>query len=177
MGTRSITIFKDTDGEEIAVLYRHFDGCPSGHGAQLKELLAGRKIINGIFTNAAVKNQSFNGIGDLVVRFIVGLKTRLHENALITAEILKGMPGHRLEPSPSSQETPGGIYLYPAGARDIGEEYTYTISLTNGTYGETKIKLKVEGHDRVLFDGLVDNFDPERAMATLYSGDGVHDEG
>lgn len=31
MGTRSLTVMKDT-GNEIAVLYRQFDGYPEGHG-------------------------------------------------------------------------------------------------------------------------------------------------
>ena len=31
MGTRCLTIFKEADGEEIAVLYRQIDGHPEGH--------------------------------------------------------------------------------------------------------------------------------------------------
>jgi len=40
MGTRSLTIFFDGDrDEEIAVMYRQFDGSPEGHGALLAEFL------------------------------------------------------------------------------------------------------------------------------------------
>lgn len=51
MGTRSITIMQDLSekGEidEIAVLYRQYDGYPSGHGAELAQFLAPFKVVNG----------------------------------------------------------------------------------------------------------------------------------
>ena len=53
MGTRSLTVLYDTkypeqDAEEIAVLYRQFDGYPDGHGAELDEFLKDMVIVNGI---------------------------------------------------------------------------------------------------------------------------------
>ncbi len=45
MGTRSLTIF---DGrQEVAVLYRQFDGYPEGHGRELADFLAGYRITDG----------------------------------------------------------------------------------------------------------------------------------
>ena len=37
------------------------------------------------------------------------------------------------------KKEPGGIYLYPAGARDVGEEYVYVVSGVIG--GEPTIKV------------------------------------
>lgn len=60
MGTRSITRFLDHDGgDEICCMYRHFDGYPSGHGADLCKCLA---------------NIEHNGIHCLVASVIVYFK-------------------------------------------------------------------------------------------------------
>ena len=47
MGTRSITVFEDEDGEEIARLYRQMDGYPEGHGLDMAHFLEGNQIVNG----------------------------------------------------------------------------------------------------------------------------------
>jgi hypothetical protein len=53
------------------------------------------------------------------------------------------------------KEKVGGIYLYPAGTRDVSEEYIYTVLLKEG-------KLHVICEDtydkRILFAGTVDEF-------------------
>ena len=47
MGTRSLTTFDDEwKNEEIAVLYRQYDGYPQGHGKELFEFLDGRKVMH-----------------------------------------------------------------------------------------------------------------------------------
>jgi len=55
----------------------------------------------------------------------------------------------------------GNVYLYPAGTRDTGEEFIYTITPSN------PIGIKVEsiygGGESVLYNGPVDNFDPAAA--------------
>ena len=43
MGTAALTVIQDEQGDEIAVLYRHYDGYEEGHGADLKECLTGVK--------------------------------------------------------------------------------------------------------------------------------------
>lgn len=51
MSTRSIThIHEHHSGHESVVcsFYRHCDGYPDGHGADLKAWLAGKRLINGI---------------------------------------------------------------------------------------------------------------------------------
>src|SRR5687767_2029853 len=48
MGTRSLTIVEEVGGAEICVLYRQYDGYPTGHGAELKSFLEGIQIVNGL---------------------------------------------------------------------------------------------------------------------------------
>ena len=52
---------------------------------------------------------------------------------------------------------PGGIYLYPAGTRDTGEDYIYTLDLVD----ETDLRLTVEecwGDKGQVFQGTVEAF-------------------
>jgi hypothetical protein len=120
MGTRSLTVFVDTDGEteqEIAVLYRQFDGYPSGHGLDLCEFLSGMTIVNGLNGQKRVAN----GMPCLAAQVVAHFKTEA-----------------------------GHFYLYPAGTRDTGEEYTYTVY---GKEGEEP-QVKCMDYDGVeLFNG------------------------
>ena len=128
MGTRSLTVLLDNDGTEIAVMYRQFDGYPTGLGAELKELLQGKKIVNGF--HAGDENNAFNGGACLAASVVSAFKDGI-----------------------------GSVYLYPAGTRDTGEEYIYTITPSN------PIGIKVEAiyseDGEVLYDGDIDNFDPK----------------
>lgn len=48
MGTRSLTHIMDDHTEAIlTTLYRQMDGYPDGHGADLAEILKGRRMVNG----------------------------------------------------------------------------------------------------------------------------------
>jgi hypothetical protein len=86
MGTRSLTHFierykekskdkrrkpivKDT---EIVVMYRQYDGYPSGHGIQLAEFLAKGKLVNGI--SFAESQLVFNGMGCLAAQVVSNFK-------------------------------------------------------------------------------------------------------
>ena len=65
---------------------------------------------------------------------------------------------------------PGGFYLYPAGRRDCGEEYIYTVYTNAG-----KLMIRVEAgavtffglpgtkqvNMPILYDGEIESFDPE----------------
>lgn len=65
---------------------------------------------------------------------------------------------------------PGGFYLYPAGSRDCGEEYIYTVYTDGG-----KLMVRVEAgavtffglpgtkqvNMPILYDGEIESFDPE----------------
>ena len=52
MGTRSLTVFNnEMDNSEIVVLYRQYDGYPTGHGRDLFSFLNNIEIVNGISPN------------------------------------------------------------------------------------------------------------------------------
>lgn len=103
MGTRCLTIIEEEDGQEILVMYRQYDGYPEGHGAELKSFLKGFKVVNGISDPDAKKTA--NGAGCLAAQIVAHFKQKF-----------------RL----------GGIYLHPAGTRDMGEEYLYRVKILHG---------------------------------------------
>lgn len=101
MGTRSLTVIVDKSWDktvELCVIYRQFDGYPSGHGKELKEFLQGMKIINGIRLDE--RGPFANGMPCLAAQLIAHFK----------------------------KEAKGGFYLHQAGLRGAGSEYTYIIS-------------------------------------------------
>lgn len=103
MGTRCLTVFKNEEGTEIAVLYRQMDGYPEGHGQELADFLADKALVNGIGGDTT-KATAFNGMPCLAASVVAHFKDDI-----------------------------GSFYLYPAGTRDIGEEYIYTVG---GKVGE-----------------------------------------
>ncbi len=72
MSTNALTLFKDEHKKEV-VLYTHWDGYPSGYGADLCEFLAGGKIVNGIQGEATL---SFNGMGCLAAQVVAKFKDK-----------------------------------------------------------------------------------------------------
>lgn len=72
MGTRSLTVMQDEHGDEIAVLYRQFDGYPSGHGAELAEFLSGFSVVNGFGMNPPEKQA--NGGSCLAAQIVAHFK-------------------------------------------------------------------------------------------------------
>ena len=111
MGTRSLTIFVERTTEkpktlkskpkvtesEIAVMYRQYDGYPSGHGMELAEFLNRGVAVNGI-PGGGDDKLYFNGVGCMSAQVVANFKSG-----------------------------PGGIYLYKAGTRNCWEEYTYKV--------------------------------------------------
>lgn len=79
MGTRSTTLFietyKDESGKQkknkIVVMYRQYDGYPSGHGQELAEFLSKGKLVNGILGNNEIV---FNGMGCLTAQVVAHFK-------------------------------------------------------------------------------------------------------
>lgn len=124
MGTRALVVFKDKDDEEIAVLYRQYDGYPSGLGEELKSFLSSKRIVNG-FNKTNEEHQDFNGMGCLAAQVVAHLKDGI-----------------------------GNVYLHPAGSRDLGEEYIYTITEEDG-----KASLKIEPDDEELDPDDEANYD------------------
>jgi len=75
MGTRSTTkVYLDSERKKfLCCLYGQYDGYLSGHGRQLKEFIAGKKIINGIRNDTTIDN-SFNGMGCLAAAVVAHFK-------------------------------------------------------------------------------------------------------
>jgi hypothetical protein len=85
MGTRSLTHFIERHSEpskdkrykpivkntEVVVMYRQYDGYPSGHGIELAEFLAKGKLVNGIGLNDELV---FNGMGCLAAQVVAYFK-------------------------------------------------------------------------------------------------------
>ena len=73
MGTRSLTVFNnEMDNSEIVVLYRQYDGYPTGHGRDLLSFLNNMEIVNGISPNE--KRKIANGMGCLSAQIVAYLK-------------------------------------------------------------------------------------------------------
>lgn len=144
MGTRSLTHIVDEDGQALVTIYRQFDGYPTGMGADLKDILGGMFVRNGISGDGT---QQFNGAGCLAASVIAGLK------------------------APGGERQCGNVYLYPVGSRDCWEEFTYFIKpqtednwSENG--GDGSILLAVlDYNQKVLFCGNIEDFDPETVEA------------
>ena len=73
MGTRSLTVFNnEMDNEEIVVLYRQYDGYPTGHGRDLLSFLNNMEIVNGISNKE--KRRIANGMGCLSAQVVAYFK-------------------------------------------------------------------------------------------------------
>jgi hypothetical protein len=141
MGTRSLTIVKDGEGKkDLLTIYRQFDGYLSGHGKDLKNFLASRVLVNGLGRHD--EKIEANGMGCLAAQLVSILKT--------------GGEGERINP--------GGIYIYPNGSHDVGEEYIYIISPRGASF-DLKIYTLGDGPDykcnRLIYNGAASDFDPE----------------
>lgn len=119
MGTRSLTVITDHAGKEIVVMYRQFDGYPSGHGKELAEFLKDVVLVNGISMRKEEKQRIANGMDCLAAQIVARFKLG---HAVDQAELNKH------HPTATMPIEAGSIYLYPAGTRDCGEEYIYTVS-------------------------------------------------
>lgn len=72
MGTRSLTVVEEVGGVEICVLYRQYDGYPTGHGAELKSFLQGIQIVNGL--GLGNEKRMANGIECLAAQLVAHFK-------------------------------------------------------------------------------------------------------
>lgn len=127
MGTRTLVHIKDGK-KTIATIYRQYDGYPTGMGDDIKEALnlGNVTILNG-FGGQTIPSH-FNGMGCLAAFLIGELK----------------------------QKKIGNVYIFPANSKGVGEDFTYTLSESNG-----KVKLKVVENYKTIFNGLLKDFDGE----------------
>lgn len=135
MGTRSLTHVHDNNGEPLLTIYQQYDGYPSGVGKTIKEILQGSKVVNGFGRDA--NDKTHNGMGCLA--------------ATLVAKRKEGI---------------GNVYIYPAGSHDCGEDFTYTIKALpeRPSEGFLRLGLKVESFGNTIYDGPLDEFDPDMEM-------------
>lgn len=103
MGTRALVKIKD-GRSTIACIYRQFDGYPEGLGKELTDLIGDTVITNGFNSRVHALPGFANGMGCVAAYLVSRLKG---------AEI-------------------GNVYLMPPNTKDVGEEYVYTITQTDG---------------------------------------------
>ena len=126
MGTRSLTHIQNEHGTTLVTIYRQFDGYPSGMGQDLKDFLAPITLVNGIGQHDRAGTHA-NGVGCLAAQLLKHLK-----------------------------EDIGGIYIKAPDSADCGEDYTYTVQVTD----KKVIRLQVRGYKgKLLYDGPITAFD------------------
>ena len=139
MGTRSLTIVLDECGEKTVTLFGQFDGHPVSYGAELRNFLAGVRLIDGISQDSSCKTA--NGLGCLAAQLIARFKRDAGSFYLVSPTWVD----HWAE------------YIYTvykgAGDTDSGETFLKVESLTESlTPGRAKFKL--------IYDGPVSKFEP-----------------
>jgi hypothetical protein len=146
MGTRSLTVFLNEEGQEICVMYRQFDGHPDSHGQELANFLKHKELVNGYSMDKQAT--CFNGM------------------PCVAAQVI----GHFKRNEKTGLPDAGGFYLYPPGTRDAGEEYLYTvyqITPPQDFEGGGVIGLKVQAGAMTMF-GLPGT--KQKNMPLLYDG-------
>jgi len=71
MGTRALTFVYDADNQPLLNLYSQYDGYIAGHGAELAEFLAGKKLVNGFGREST---DLANGMGCLAASLVAHFK-------------------------------------------------------------------------------------------------------
>ena len=115
MGTRSLTVFVDGDDEEIVVMYRHLDGYIEWYGKRLCAYLE-------LFES----ENSANGMACLSAQTIMHFKSNIENPDYDAPRVYDEEKGYMKSPIKEGAHE-GGIYLYPAGTREVGEEYIYVV--------------------------------------------------
>lgn len=128
MGTRTLVHIKDGK-KTIATIYRQYDGYPTGMGDDIKKILNEGmvSILNGYSSNDKAPRQ-FNGMGCLAA-FLIG---ELKDKKI------------------------GNVYILPINSKDVGEDYTYTISqdLLFGTLNLKVVENSHNGNKTIFNEGL-----------------------
>jgi hypothetical protein len=142
MGTSGVVRIKDEfSGEFIGNIYKQCDGYVSGYGKEIKEILKGCSIINGITHTSGEKPKDipefFNGMGCMAAYLIGKLK------------------GNRI----------GHFYIVPRVHGPGDYQYTYDLELSKEVDGLIQISIW-HGEDLICKD-LLDNVDMENLEKNL----------
>lgn len=154
MGTRSLTHVQGTDGSTLVTIYRQYDGYFTGHGNDLFEIGNGMRIVNG-YTPEDQTGRVANGAECFAAQLVMELKLLMRQQQI---DSRKRFPDHHKNETfePSAVNALGGIYIYPAGSVDVGEEYTYFLRESHGA-----LHLVASCYDDVMFSGPISMFGPE----------------
>ena len=86
MGTRSLTVIRE-DGKDLLIMYRQYDGYPSGMGEELKTEFGETQMVNGISDHTA---KIANGLGCLGAQIVAHFKTK-PGNVYLHSEVGDGL--------------------------------------------------------------------------------------
>lgn len=154
MSVKSLTVVLDDDGREICVLMRTLDGHLTGHGVDLRNFLRGYIISRE--SKSADNRKTTSTIGRLAAKLI--------------AEFNSGV---------------GDFELLPCGTRRVGEEYIYFVLARHASPATPSLlNLRVEAvfqhyaeiepenksRTTVIYDGLLDEFDPHETQVQWSHG-------
>lgn len=140
MGTRSLTIvqdnfFDEVDPDTLLVMYKQYDGYPSGHGAGLKEFLEGIQIVNGM---TGSDQKIANGMGCLAAQLLSHFK--------------QDPGGIYVYPSDTRDVGMYQYFIY------CGEEKNRGSDSHGKSYRE--VNIRAQSGSEKLYDGSVADFDP-----------------
>jgi hypothetical protein len=139
MGTRSLTVIKD-EKQEIAVLYRQYDGYPSGHGLELADFLKPFTVVNGLSGN---KTNIANGMPCLAAQIIAHFKSE---------------PGQFYLHAAGSRDL-GEEYIYTV----YYHNKTLCLKVQAGAMTFFGLPGSKQDSMNVIYDGPVANFEPKLA--------------
>ena len=149
MSTRCFTVFEKEDGKVIAVMYRHSDGYPEGHGQDLASFLKGFQIDG----TPTYRDPRFVNLLNLHAQHPYYLDPG-DEKVALDIECLAAQIVARFK------DKPGGIYLVPPDTPESEVEFKYVVS---GAPGEEPFIRLYETHANgteaeLLFEGYASSF-------------------
>lgn len=135
----------DEQSKEICVLYRQYDGYPTGHGAELKDFLDGFTIVNGYGSSDPPKTA--NGMSCLAAQIIGYFKS--------------GIGGFYLYPANTRDCGEEYVYTVYLNRSDKDKSSTLCLKIQAGAYTLFGLPGTKQHNMPVIYDGPVDEFDPE----------------
>lgn len=134
MSTSAVVAILDYQGEEIALLEKHWDGYPHGVGKKLLDWGKGRSIVGGIGADTLKGSRhDFVGPWGMAASCVAALKEGI-----------------------------GDVYLWPPGT-NLDYNWRYTLSPTKVLFRPAEVRLTVQGHGGIVyFDSLLGEFNPLR---------------
>lgn len=160
MGTRSLTVFIEEGGEEIAVLYRQMDGHIESHGKELADFLAPFGIVNGLRGD---NSKTANGMGCLAAQVVAHFKDEPGQFYL-----------HAAGTRDCGEEYIYTVHLPPGAKRGVQDRFAVWIKVQAGSMTMFGMPGTKQANMPVLYDGPADEYDVEKIKA---ADEKAHEEG